>query len=73
MLDVDLSTEYGLRVERRLRNDRIGWLTTVGADGTPRPSPIWFLWDGLTLLIYSRAETPKLANIARHPRISLTP
>lgn len=71
MLNVDLSTEYGLRVERRLRNDRIGWLTTVGVDDTPQPSPIWFLWDGFTLLIYSRAGTPRLANIARHPRVSL--
>ena len=71
MLDVDLSTEFGLRVERRLRNDRIGWLTTVGADATPQPSPIWFLWDGLTLLIYSRAGTPKLGNIAQRPRVSL--
>lgn len=71
MIDLDRSTEFGLRVERRLRQDRLGWLTTVGADGTPQPSPIWFLWDGETILIYSRAETPRLRNIAARPRVSL--
>jgi PPOX class probable F420-dependent enzyme len=68
---IDRSTPFGERVQRRLQEDLIAWLTTVGADGTPQPSPIWFLWDGETVLIYSKPGTPKLRNIARHPRVAL--
>ena len=43
---IDSSTEFGKRVEQRLRDEQIGWIVTVGTDGTPQPSPVWFLWDG---------------------------
>jgi len=71
MLDLDLSTEFGARVDRRLREERIIWLTTIGADNTPQPSPVWFLWDGAQILMYSQPDTPKIRNIARTPRIAL--
>jgi len=68
---IDTPTEFGQRVARRLRDETIGWLTTVGPDGTPQPSPIWFLWDGEAILIYSQPNTPKLRNIERNPRVAL--
>ena len=70
-MQIDTSSEFGARVARRLNEEPIGWLTTSGADGTPQPSPIWFLWDGETALIYSRPNTPKLRNIAASPGVSL--
>lgn len=70
-MNLDTSTEFGARVERRLRQETILWLTTVSPTAAPQPSPVWFLWDGATLLIYSRPDTPKLRNIARHPTVSL--
>ena len=54
----------------RLANDRVGWLTTVAADGTPQTSPIWFLWDKDIILIYS-LDSPRAHNIANRPRVSL--
>lgn len=72
MVQIDTSTEFGQRVERRLREERIIWLTTVRRDGQPVPVPVWFLWDGGSeLLMYSRPNTPKLRNIARNPRVAL--
>jgi PPOX class probable F420-dependent enzyme len=68
---LDSTTEFGTRVDRRLREDLIAWLTTVAADGTPRPVPVWFLWDGDSVLLYSRPGKPKLRNIERNPRVSL--
>lgn len=68
---IDLSTDFGARVARRLNAELIIWLTTVGTDGTPQPSPVWFLWDGQTLLIYSQPNTPKLRNIERNPKVAL--
>jgi PPOX class probable F420-dependent enzyme len=68
---IDLSTEFGARVARRLEQETVIWLTTVRADSTPQPSPVWFLWDGTTMLMYSRPDTPKLRNIAAQPRVAL--
>jgi PPOX class probable F420-dependent enzyme len=68
---IDLSTEFGARVARRLDKELIIWLTTVRADGTPQPSPVWFLWIDQTLLIYSRPNTPKLRNIEQNPKVAL--
>jgi PPOX class probable F420-dependent enzyme len=70
-VEIDTSTEFGQRAARHLAEDRIVWLTTVGPDGSPQPSPVWFLWDGETALIYSQPNTPKLRNIAQNPRVSL--
>ena len=68
---IDTSTAFGARAERRLREEPIAWLVTVGRDGTPRPVPVWFLWEGETFLIYSQPATPKLRNIERNPRVAL--
>ncbi len=66
------TTEFGRHAAQRLRDEIIGWLTTVTADGAPRPIPIWFLWDGdRSILLYSRPGKRKLANIASNPRVSL--
>lgn len=53
-----------------LERDVVGWLTTVSADGTPKPTIISFLWDGETILFYSKPDTLKLRNIARSPVVS---
>ncbi len=71
MVNIDTSTEFGERVTRHLEDDRVVWLSTSDADGTPQPSPVWFLWDGDTALIYSQPETPKIRNIEANPRVSL--
>lgn len=68
---IDLSTEFGQRVARRLEEERIVWLTTVDASGTPQPRPVWFLWDDETFLIYSRPETHKLDHIQRSLHVAL--
>ena len=68
---IDLNTEFGQRVARRLAKERIGWLTTVDALGGPQPRPVWFLWQDDNLLIYSRPATRKLAHIAHNPRVAL--
>jgi PPOX class probable F420-dependent enzyme len=70
-MKIDTSSDFGARAARRLKDDLIYWLVTIGADGTPQPSPVWALWDGATFLIYSRPETPKLRNIGGRPRVAL--
>ena len=68
---IDTSTEKGARVDARLRNELVAWLITVAPDSTPVPTPVWFWWDGETLLIYSQRDKPKLRHIAGNPRVAL--
>lgn len=70
-IDIDTSTEFGAQVQRRLANKQIGWLTTVRPDGMPQPAPVWFHWDGETLLIFSEPTSRKVRNLAANPKASL--
>ena len=67
---LDFSTSWGRRVEERLLREKIIWLTTVSSKGTPQPVPIWFHWDGETILVFSERDKPKLRNVARNPGVS---
>jgi PPOX class probable F420-dependent enzyme len=60
------------RVEARLRQNLMVWLTTVRPDGQPVSVPVWFLMreDG-TILLYSQPGKQKLRNIADNPKVSL--
>jgi PPOX class probable F420-dependent enzyme len=68
---VNFKSRLGRRVNRRLRQDRIIWLSTVDERNTPQPRPVWFHWDGKTVLIFSEKDKAKLRHIARNPRVAL--
>ena len=67
----DPATRFGARVVQRLRDDTVIWLTTVAADGTPQPNPVWFLWDGHTVLVYNQPTAKRLVHVRRHPKVAL--
>jgi PPOX class probable F420-dependent enzyme len=67
----DPATRFGARVAKRLRDEIVIWLTTVGADGTPQPNPVWFLADGSTILVYNQTTARRLVHIRRNPRVAL--
>lgn len=56
---------------RRLQTEQVIWLTTVRADGSPAPTPVWFYWNGETFLIYTEPGSHKLRHIARNPAVAL--
>jgi len=65
-------TTFGSRVRERLSAEIVLWLTTVGADGTPQPNPVWFLWEqGDSLLVYNRADANRLKHVRSRPRVAL--
>ena len=68
---IDPENESAVRVDARLRNDLVAWLITVAPDGTPMPTPVWFWWDGETMLVYSQPEKPKLRNIQTNPHVAV--
>ena len=68
---IDPSNEKGSKVTRWLQNDIVAWLVTVASDGTPVPTPVWFWWDGETLLVYSQPDKPKLQHIVANPKVAI--
>lgn len=69
---LDFTSPLGRRVNRRLRQEQIIWLTTVDTHGSPQPRPVWFHWDGRTVLIFSERHTAKAQHIARNRNVALS-
>ncbi len=58
-------------VQRRLEQDPVVWLATVRRDGQPQVVPVWFLWDGAHVLVYSLPHSQKVRNLATNRRVCL--
>jgi PPOX class probable F420-dependent enzyme len=67
---IDWNEKFARKVNRRLARERVGWLVTVGSGPQPQPRPVWFLWDGETILIYSQPKARKIAHIAASPQVA---
>jgi PPOX class probable F420-dependent enzyme len=67
----DPSTSFGRRVHRRLRDEPVVWLTTAGADGTPQPNPVWFLWEDGSILVYNLASAHRVRHVRERPQVAL--
>ncbi|HJZ07658.1 MAG TPA: pyridoxamine 5'-phosphate oxidase family protein [Trebonia sp.] len=59
------------QIERHLISDQVAWLTTVTATGRPAPRPVWFVWDGSAITVYSVNGGKKLRHIAVNDSVSL--
>lgn len=68
---VDFTTKTGLVIKDRLEQEQIIWLTTVDAKQTPQPRPVWFYWDGETILIFSQSDGAKVRHITRRSHVAL--
>lgn len=47
------------------------WLTTVREDGMPQPTPVWFILEGETFLVFSNPNAQKVKNIRANPKVAL--
>ncbi len=68
---LDLSKKRDARIDQRLHDNIIVWLTTVRPDGRPHSVAVWFLWDGESILIFSKPNQQKLHNIEHNPNVVL--
>src|SRR5512135_1898206 len=59
------------QAEQRLRSERTIWLSTVDSAATPWVRPVWFLWDGERILVYSKPTAAKVRHIETNPRVCL--
>jgi PPOX class probable F420-dependent enzyme len=67
---LDTTTPRGKRIAARLKKEIVIWLATVNPDGRPLVVPVWFIFDGVTFLIYS-VPGLKVRNIERNALVSL--
>jgi PPOX class probable F420-dependent enzyme len=53
-----------------LAEQRTCRVATTGPDG-PHVAPVWFVWDGQALWIYSLTRSQRWANLSRDPRVAV--
>lgn len=59
------------QADRRLRENTIGWFTSVRPSGQPDTVPIWYVWQDGVVVLYSQPGKLKMRNIAQNPKVSL--
>jgi len=50
------------------RTCRVG---SIGPDGKPHVSALWYVWDGTALWLYSLSNSQRWANLMRAPQVSV--
>jgi PPOX class probable F420-dependent enzyme len=70
-LVLDLSDPIQARLDARLREETAAYFVTVRPDGRPHARPVWFLWDGATVLIFSQPGDVKIRNLSQNPQVAL--
>ena len=68
LMSVDIKPEFA----RYIQNAYYMWFTTVRDDGMPQPTPVWFIWENGTFLIYSMPSAHKVRNIKANPLVALS-
>lgn len=58
-------------VRSRLEGDVVLWLTTTRRDGSPVSRPVWFVWDGDAIVVYSRPAAHKVTHLRERPQASV--
>ena len=66
-MTADISPE----IQTELEKAYVIWFTTVRADGMPQPTPVWFVWDNGSFLIYTTPKAQKYRNIQANPKVAL--
>ncbi len=67
---LNLAQPKDAHINQRLHTDKIIWFATVNGD-RPHMVPVWFLWDGTTILIFSKPNTVKVRNIRENSNVML--
>ena len=65
------SSAVGKKARKLLKDEYVIWLTTIDANLTPQPRPVWFVTDGDDVILYSKPHTAKVGHIRVHPNVSL--
>jgi len=61
----------GEELDAFLRAGMVCRVGTVGTGGQPHVSPLWFVWDGEALWLYSIVRSQRWVDLERQPRVSV--
>lgn len=67
-----MAAEINAEFADRIENAYYVWFSTVRDDGMPQPTPVWFVRDGDTFLIYTSPDAQKLHNIDANANVALS-
>lgn len=68
---IDFNTDFGQRAYQRLEDEEVIWLITTDSRGVPQTRPVWFLWDGDTILVFSQPRAHKVEHIRKQEQVAL--
>lgn len=54
-----------------LGEERMCRMGSVDGNGAPHVSPLWFVWDGSALWLWSIVKSQRWVNLMRDPRVSV--
>jgi PPOX class probable F420-dependent enzyme len=54
-----------------LAEERTCRVASVGGDGSPHVTPLWFAWDGQSLWLTSIVKSQRWTDLQRDPRVSV--
>ena len=52
-----------------LEHEPVVWLSTTRPDGGPHVVPLWFVWDGRSIVAFSKPHAQKVRNLRADPRV----
>ena len=55
-----------------LESTALAHIATIGPNGEPQVSPVWFSWDGTNLLFSQTTTRQKYRNLQRDPHIAIS-
>jgi hypothetical protein len=58
-------------VDAFLGEQRTCRVATVGGDGAPHVTPLWFVWDGRALWLTSLVRSQRWTDLLRDPRVAV--
>jgi PPOX class probable F420-dependent enzyme len=58
-------------LDKFLAEERTCRVATVGADGRPHNTPLWFVWDGQGLWLNSIVKSQRWTDVTRRPQVSV--
>lgn len=68
---MSVSPAAAQRLDRFLASEPVVWISSVRPDGAPHLVPIWFTWDGTSLLVFSKPHAQKVRNLLANPTVML--
>ena len=58
-------------IRSALESQAVVWLSSIRPDGRPHVVPLWFHWNGESILVFSKPNAQKVRNLRSDPRVMI--